>query len=78
MHNPEYDILVRSVSGLPELRRVTEIQEWRVEQQMGSEDIVISVTAVNGDSQSFLVASNDARDISEVLRRRTGSPGLLK
>ncbi|QNK69006.1 hypothetical protein [Variovorax sp. PAMC26660] len=65
-----HDTVVRSISGRPELRHATQVQEWRIEQAMDSEGFVISITAPGGESQSFFVAQADANDIGEVLRRK--------
>jgi hypothetical protein len=67
----DYQTIVRSVSGTPELRRVTEIQEWRVERQLGADGVVVSVVVADGSSHSFLLASADATDMGDVLQRQT-------
>jgi hypothetical protein len=74
MRHPEYDTMVRSISGRPERRRVTEVQEWRIEQELDSNRFVISVVGPDGEVQSFLVALADARDIGDVLQRRARQP----
>jgi len=70
MRPPAHDTVVRSTSGRPELRHVTQVQEWRIERAIDSDGVVISIVAPDGQSQSFLVAQADAHDIGEVLRRR--------
>lgn len=70
MRPPVHDTVVRSISGRPELRHVTQVQEWRIERTLDSDSLVISIVAPGGESQSFLVAQADAHDIGEVLRRR--------
>lgn len=66
-----HDTVVRSISGRPELRRhVTQVQEWRLERTMDADGFVLSITGPDGASQSFFVASVDAGDIGEVLRRQ--------
>ena len=70
MHPSAHDTVVRSISGRPELRHVTRVQEWRIERAMDSDGFVISIIAPGGESQSFLVAQTDAHDIGEVLRRK--------
>jgi len=70
MRPPAHDTVVRSTSGRPELRHVTQVQEWRIERTIDSDGVVISIVAPDGESQSFLVAQADAHDIGEVLRRR--------
>ncbi|VTU12953.1 hypothetical protein SRS16CHR_00192 [Variovorax sp. SRS16] len=70
MRRPEYDTVVRSITGKPELRRVTEVQEWRIEQELDSSRFVISVVSAGGEAQSFLVALTDAQDIGDVLQRK--------
>jgi len=70
MHPSAHDTVVRSISGRPELRHVTQVQEWRIERAIDSDSVVISIVAPGGESQSFLVAQADAHDIGEVLRRR--------
>ena len=70
MRPPAHDTVVRSTSGRPELRHVTQVQEWRIERAIDSDGVVISIVAPDGESQSFLVAQADAHDIGEVLRRR--------
>jgi hypothetical protein len=74
MRHPEYDTVARSVAGKPELRRVTEVHEWRVEKALDADGFVISVVSASGEAQSFLVALTDAQDIGDVLRRKAG-PG---
>lgn len=64
-----HDTVVRSLSGQPELRHVTQVQEWRIEPSLDGHAIVISITTPGGESQSFLVGRTDAQDIGEVLRR---------
>jgi len=49
---------------------VTQVQEWRIERAMDAAGFVLSITAPDGESQSFLVAEADANDIGEVLRRK--------
>jgi hypothetical protein len=73
MRHPEYDTVVRSVDGRPELRRVAEVQEWRIEQELDSGRFVISVVTAGGEAQSFLVALADAQDIGDVLSRKAGA-----
>ncbi|MBB3177503.1 hypothetical protein [Variovorax sp. Sphag1AA] len=73
MRHPEYDTVVRSVDGRPELRRVAEVHEWRVEQELDSSRFVISVVTAGGEAQSFLVALADAQDIGDVLSRKAGA-----
>ena len=70
MRPSAHDTVVRSISGRPELRHVTQVQEWRIERAMDSDGFVISIIAPGGESQSFLVARADAHDIGEVLRRK--------
>lgn len=70
MRPSAHDTVVRSISGRPELRQVTRVQEWRIERAIGSDGFVISIIAPGGESQSFLVAQTDAHDIGEVLRRQ--------
>jgi hypothetical protein len=70
MRPSAHDTVVRSISGRPELRHVTQVQEWRIERAMDSDSFVISIIAPGGESQSFLVAQADAHDIGEVLRRK--------
>jgi len=65
---------VRSVSGAPEIRQVTEIEEWRVEPELSSSRIVVSVIGADGSSHSFLMAPGDAADMGEVLRRQVSGP----
>jgi len=66
-----HDTVVRSISGRPELRHhVTQVQEWRIERAMDAEGFVLSITGPDGASQSFFVATADADDIGEVLRRQ--------
>jgi hypothetical protein len=73
MRHPEYDTIVRSVAGKPELRRVTEVHEWRVEKALDADGFVISVVSASGEAQSFLMALTDAQDMGDVLRRKTGA-----
>jgi hypothetical protein len=70
----DYQTAVRSVSGAPEIRQVTEIEEWRVEPELSSSRIVVSVIAADGSALSFLMAPGDAADMGEVLRRQTDRP----
>jgi hypothetical protein len=70
MRPSAHNTVVRSISGRPELRHATQVQEWRIEQAMDAEGFVISITAPGGESQSFFVARADANDIGEVLRRQ--------
>lgn len=65
-----HDTVVRSISGRPELRHVTQVQEWRIERAMDADGYVLSIIAPGGESQSFLVGPADAHDIGEVLRRK--------
>jgi hypothetical protein len=74
MRRPEYDTMVRSISGRPERRRVTEVQEWRIEQELDSTRFVISVVGPDGEAQSFLVPLADAQDIGDVLQRKARQP----
>ncbi len=64
MRHPEYNTVVRSVAGKPELRRVTEVREWRVEKALDADGFVISVVSASGEAQSFLVALTDAQDMA--------------
>ena len=48
---------------------MTQVQEWRIERAMDAAGFVLSITAPDGESLSFLVAEADANDIGEVLRR---------
>lgn len=73
MRHPEYDTVVRSVAGRPELRRVTAVREWRIEEALDSSSFVISVVTASGEAQSFLVGLTDAQDIGDVLRRKAGA-----
>lgn len=71
MRAPAHDTVVRSISGRPELRQVTQVQEWRVERTLDDGgDVVLSIVTPGGESQSFLVDQADAHDIAEVLRRK--------
>jgi len=74
MRIPECNTVVRSVAGKPELRRVMEVHEWRVEKALDVDGFVISVVSASGEAQSFLVALTDAQDMGDVLRRKAG-PG---
>lgn len=70
MRPSTHDTVVRSISGRPELRRhVTQVREWRIERTVDADGFVLSITGPDGASQSFFVASVDAGDIGEVLRR---------
>ncbi len=71
MHDLEHDTVVRSLGGGAQLRRVAPVQEWRVEPELGSDRLVLSLTTGAGGVCSFLVDSVDALDIAEVLNRRT-------
>lgn len=71
MQDSEYDTVVRSLGGDVQLRRVSEVQEWRVEQELGSDRLVLSITTGADSVRSFLVAHLDAQDIAQVLNRRT-------
>ena len=64
-----HDTVVRSTSGRPELRHVTQVHEWRIERTLDAGGFVLSIITPGGESQSFLVAPGDAQDIGEVLRR---------
>ncbi|SEJ59525.1 hypothetical protein SAMN05216567_11956 [Variovorax sp. OK605] len=70
MRASAHDTVVRSISGRPELRHATPVQEWRIERSMDAAGFVLSITAPDGASQSFFVAQADADDIGEVLRRQ--------
>lgn len=71
MRSSAHDTVVRSISGRPELRQVTQVQEWRVERTLDDDGgVVLSIVAPGGESQSFLVGQADAHDIGEVLRRK--------
>jgi hypothetical protein len=70
MRPTAHDTVVRSISGRPELRHVTQVHEWRIERSMDANGFVLSITAPDGESQSFFVAQADADDIGEVLRRQ--------
>lgn len=64
------DTVVRSISGRPERRHVTQVHEWRIERAMDADGLVLSITGPDGESQCFFVADADANDIGEVLRRQ--------
>lgn len=70
MQDSEHDTVVRSLGG-DEQRRVATVQEWRVEPELGSDRLVLSITTGPGGVCSFLVDNVDALDIAEVLKRRT-------
>lgn len=70
MRPAAHDTVVRSISGRPELRHVTQVQEWRIERAMDAHGFVLSITGPDGESQCFFVADADANDIGEVLRRQ--------
>ncbi|WP_432727222.1 hypothetical protein [Variovorax sp. W6] len=71
MRHAAHDTVVRSISGQPELRHhVTQVREWRIERTMDADGFVLSITGSDGASQSFFVATADADDIGEVLRRQ--------
>lgn len=78
MHDSEYDTVVRSLGGDAQLRRVSEVQEWRVEPELGSDRLVLSITTGADSVRSFLVGHVDAQDIAQVLNRRTqlSAPGV--
>lgn len=71
MQDSEYDTVVRTLGGDAQLRRVLEVQEWRVERELGSDRLVLSITTGPDSIRSFLVASVDALDIAQVLNQRT-------
>lgn len=71
MQVSEYDTAVCSLDGAAQLRRVSAVQEWRVEPELGSDRLVLSITTGPGSVCSFLVDNVDALDIAEVLKRRT-------
>jgi hypothetical protein len=71
MQDSEYDTVVRSLGGDAQLRRVSAVHEWRVERELGSDRLVLSITTGPGMVCSFLVDNVDALDIAEVLHRRT-------
>lgn len=68
MHNSEHETVVRSICGDAQLRRVSDVQEWRVEQELGSDRLVLSVSIDADSVRSFLVTNVDAHDLSEVLK----------
>lgn len=70
MHDSEYVTVVRALCVDAQLRRVSDVQEWRVEQEQGSDRLVLSITTGPDSVRSFLVANVDALDIAEVLNRR--------
>ncbi|MFM9924660.1 hypothetical protein VLK31_16820 [Variovorax sp. H27-G14] len=70
MRPSAHDTVVRSISGRPELRHVTQVREWRIERSMDASGFVLSITGPDGQSQCFFVADTDASDIGEVLRRQ--------
>lgn len=71
MRPSAHETVVRSISGQPELRHhVTQVREWRIERTMDADGFVLSITGSDGASQSFFVATTDADDIGEVLRRQ--------
>ena len=78
MRDSGYDTVVCSLSGDAQLRRVVEVLEWRVEQELGSDRLVLSITTGAGSECSFLVANVDALDIADVLNRRTQPTALLQ
>lgn len=71
MRDSEHDTVVHSLCGDAQLRRVSAVQEWRVERELGSDRLVLSITTAPGCVSSFLVDSLDALDMAEVLNRRT-------
>lgn len=66
----EFDTLVRNPAGVAERRRVLAVREWRIEDGLQGNGLVLSVIGGDGCAQSFLVGWEDASDISEVLRLR--------
>jgi nitroreductase len=71
-----HDTTVHSVSGQLERRLVTPVQEWRIEHEMDSDGLVISIVSERGEYRSFLIGLLDAQDIGEVLRTK-GLPGSV-
>ncbi|MDR3455755.1 MAG: hypothetical protein P4L96_23620 [Rhodoferax sp.] len=76
MPDLEHNTVVHSVSGEAALRLVAEVEEWRIEQEVGSDSMVMSVITSGGVTQSLRISRMDAQDMGEVLRRKTG-PGAL-
>ena len=66
------DTVVQGLTGLAEPRTAGAVAEWRLEQALHADAIVLSVLLANGDRQSLRFELDDARDIGEVLRRRLG------
>ena len=77
MLDREHDTVVRSISGAATRRRVSQVVEWRIEEEVESDCMVMSVITSDGARQSLRMASVDAQDIGEVLRHKAG-PGALK
>lgn len=76
MRDLEHNTVVHSISGEAALRRVAEVAEWRIEQEVGSDSVVMSVITSGSARQSLRISLMDAQDIGEVLRCKAG-PGTL-
>jgi nitroreductase len=75
MHDPEHDTVVRSISGEAVLRRTAQVAEWRIEKEIESDGVVMSVLTSDGAKRALRIEAVDAQDIGEVLRHQAG-PGL--
>ncbi len=72
----EHDTVVQSILGGAAVRRAAQVAEWRIEQEVNAESVVLSVITSGGARQSLRIPMVDAQDIGEVLRRRTGPQAL--
>ena len=76
MRDPDHDTVVRSISGEAVLRRTARVAEWRIEKEVESDGVVISVLTSDGTRRALRIEAMDAQDIGEVLRQQVG-PGEL-
>lgn len=76
MRDLEHDTVVRSISGEVARRSVAQVMEWRIEPEVNSGGLVMSVITSGGAEHSLQIASEDAQDIGEVMRHRAGPDAL--
>jgi nitroreductase len=76
MRDPEHDTVVRSISGEAVRRRTAQVAEWRIEKEIESDGVVMSVVTSDGTRRSLRIEAMDAQDIGEVLRHQV-EPGDL-
>ncbi|TAL68383.1 MAG: nitroreductase [Burkholderiaceae bacterium] len=76
MSDLEQDTVVRSISGEAVRRRTAQVAEWRIEKEIESDGVVMSVVTPDGMRRSLRIEAMDAQDIGEVLRQQAGPVDL--